>query len=227
MHRLLIALHLACLLLDGPYKVQRGFTVEPAVPEPVQSEPLKAKATVPAAVQSASVPASPVDRRIRILAFLQKYCRPCQRDKARITGRGEHWPEWSVGIGNDKQIQLLDLKADDAWFDKYGVASTPTYILVDGNREISRTNSVDAAVLAYNRHVRPPRPDKQLSPGRWRLSGVPWKADTIREHMLHHFKHGRAHGWTPEKVQGMTAEELVRAHDAQHDSEVKRQPVAP
>ena len=82
------------------------------------------------------VPAEkPVERSRYIVYVGATWCGPCQQTK-RDTFPAMVKSGWKIGSEVDSHVRVLDYDADDV--SRYQISVVPTWILMDGGREISR-----------------------------------------------------------------------------------------
>lgn len=91
-------------------------------------------------------PALPKTQRRRVLVFKASWCGACQ-------GLNHEWPRlravnWRVGTDDTQHFQMVDADERPDLMAKFGVASLPTILVVEDEREVSRHGLLDAHQLA-------------------------------------------------------------------------------
>ena len=91
-------------------------------------------------------PAQPKTQRRRVLVFKASWCGACQ-------GLNHEWPRlravnWRVGTDDTQHFQMVDADERPDLMAKFGVASLPTILVVEDEREVSRHGLLDAHQLA-------------------------------------------------------------------------------
>lgn len=93
-----------------------------------------------------SEPARPKTLRRRVLVFKASWCGACQ-------ALNYEWPRlravnWRVGTDDTQHFQMVDADERPDLLAKYGVASLPTILVVEDEKEVSRHGLLSAPSLA-------------------------------------------------------------------------------
>jgi len=81
--------------------------------------------------------------KIKVIAFTATWCGPCQRAKPLLIEIK------ALGV----EVQVVDIDAQPALAQRYGVTRVPTFLLLEDEREAARTCDV-LTVLSWSRRQR-------------------------------------------------------------------------
>lgn len=75
---------------------------------------------------------SPQPEARKVIAFTASWCQPCKRNKPKLVELER----------NGATIVHVDIDADPALAQQYKITSVPTYVVVEGKKEVERTQDV-------------------------------------------------------------------------------------